>query len=145
MPADAMRRDKLTLQTARGAHVLEVEIAETLLEQQLGLKFQRRLPEDAGMLFLYRGAQEVTMWMKDTYVSLDMIFIKADGEVHRVEARTEPRSKSTIPSRGKVVAVLELAAGSAERLGLKPGDRVVHPAFERHASAEAGCPHPRSH
>jgi uncharacterized membrane protein (UPF0127 family) len=81
------------------------------------------------MLFLYAGAQEVAMWMKDTPVPLDMVFIKAGGEVHRIEAHTVPLSEDTIASRGKVVAVLELAAGSATRLGLRPGDRVLHPAF----------------
>lgn len=69
------------------------------------------------------------MWMKDTRVSLDMVFIKTDGEVHRIEARTQPLSQTVIPSRGGVAAVLELAAGSAEQLGLRPGDRAEHPAF----------------
>jgi uncharacterized protein len=124
-----MRRGKLTLRTARGAHVLDIEIAVTPWEQQMGLMFARRIPENAGMLFLYAGSQEVTMWMKDTYVSLDMVFIKADGEVHRIEAHTTPLSKAAIASRGDVAAVLELAACSADRLGLQPGDRVVHPAF----------------
>jgi uncharacterized membrane protein (UPF0127 family) len=129
-PADAaMRRSKLTLQTAQGAHVIEVEVAMTPADQQMGLMFRRSVPEKTGMLFLYPGPQEITMWMKDTYVSLDMIFIKGNGVVHRIEAHTEPFSQTTIPSRGDVVAVLEMVAGSAEKLGLKPGDRVVHAAF----------------
>lgn len=129
LPADAMRRGKLTLQTAKGAHAIDIGVAETPAEQQMGLKFCKTVPENTGMLFVYPGPQEVTMWMKDTYVSLDMVFVKADGEVHRIEAHTEPFSQTTISSRGDVVAVLELVAGSAERLGLKPGDSVVHSAF----------------
>lgn len=128
-PADAMRRSKLTLQTAQGAHVIDIEIVTTPAEQQMGLMFRRSVPEKTGMLFVYAGPQEITMWMKDTYVSLDMVFINASGTVHRIEAHTEPFSQTTIPSKGDVVAVLEMVAGSAEKLGLKPGDRVVHALF----------------
>jgi uncharacterized membrane protein (UPF0127 family) len=71
------------------------------------------------------------MWMKNTYLSLDMVFIRADGVVHRIEAYTEPRSETIIPSNGAVTAVLELIGGDAARLGLKPGDRIVHPIFKR--------------
>jgi uncharacterized membrane protein (UPF0127 family) len=124
-----MRRSTLTLETAFGTHAIHIEIPETAAEQQAGLKFRANVPERTGMLFLYGVGQEVTMWMKDTRVSLDMVFIRADGRVHRIEAQTEPLSHTVVPSRGPVVAVLELAAGSAGRLGLKPGDRAVHPAF----------------
>jgi uncharacterized membrane protein (UPF0127 family) len=58
-----------------------------------------------------------------------MVFIRANGIVHRIEARTEPLSEAIVASRGAVVACLELAGGAAERLGLKPGDRVAHPLF----------------
>ena len=69
------------------------------------------------------------MWMRNTYISLDMLFIRADGVIHRIEANTEPFSERVIASRGPVAAVLELKGGSAARLGLKPGDRVRHPLF----------------
>ena len=82
------------------------------------------------MLFLYPAPQEVTMWMKDTPVSLDMVFIRADGRVHRIEANTEPLSETIVRSKGGVAAVLELAAGSSARLGLKGGDRAVHPLLD---------------
>jgi uncharacterized protein len=124
-----MRHGKLTLQTASGAFVIHIEIPETTAEQQTGLKYRRRIPAGTGMLFLYARSQEVTMWMKDTYASLDMIFIKPDGEIHRIEAGTEPLSQTVVSSRGDVAAVLELAAGSAVQLGLKPGDRAVHQAL----------------
>ena len=82
------------------------------------------------MLFPYPVPQEVTMWMRNTYVPLDMIFIRADGVIHRIAERTEPFSERTIASQGPVTAVLELAGGAARRLGLKAGDRVIHPHFQ---------------
>jgi hypothetical protein len=70
------------------------------------------------------------MWMHNTYIPLDMVFIRADGTVHRIEKRAEPLSDRIIASQGPVSAVLELPGGDAERLGLKPGDRVRHSIFE---------------
>jgi uncharacterized membrane protein (UPF0127 family) len=124
-----MRRGTLILHTAFGAHAIEVEIPETAREQQTGLSFRRSVPDNTGMLFLYRGSQEVIMWMKDTSVSLDMVFLEPDGRVHRVESDTKPFSQAIVPSLGEVVAVLELAAGTARRLGLRPGDYADHPVF----------------
>ena len=124
-----MRKDKLTLVTAAGQHVIDIEIAQTLEEKALGLMYRRNVPMMTGMLFPYDGAQELTMWMKNTYAHLDMIFIRGDGVVHRIEARTEPLSERTISSGGAVTAVLELGAGEAARLGLKPGDKVLHSHF----------------
>jgi uncharacterized membrane protein (UPF0127 family) len=125
-----MREDRLTLVTKGGEHVVEIEIAETEEEKSLGLMFRTSLAPKRGMLFPYSTAHEVTMWMKNTYISLDMVFIRPDGVVHRIEAFTEPRSETIIPSNGRVSAVLELIGGEAERLGLKPGDRVIHRAFK---------------
>ncbi len=124
-----MRRDTLKLVTAKGEHTINVEITETPAEMAQGLMFRSKLDDNAGMLFLYEHAQEVTMWMRNTYIPLDMVFIRADGTVHRIEVRTQPLSEAIIPSRGAVVACLELAGGAAQRLGLKPGDRVVHQLF----------------
>jgi uncharacterized membrane protein (UPF0127 family) len=124
-----MRREPLTLVTATGEHVINVEVAQTAEEKALGLMFRSSLPEQTGMLFPFDAPQEVSMWMRNTYVSLDMVFIRADGGVHRIESRTEPLSERVITSGGPVTAVLELAAGVAARLGLKAGDRVRHPHF----------------
>jgi uncharacterized membrane protein (UPF0127 family) len=120
------RKDKLTLHTDSGAHVIEIEIAETEADKSLGLMYRPKVPPNTGMLFPYGRPQELTMWMRNTYASLDMVFIKADGSVHRIEYSTEPLSERIIASRGPVVAVLELAAGEAKRLRIKPGDRVEH-------------------
>jgi uncharacterized membrane protein (UPF0127 family) len=124
------RKDQLTLKTATGEHVIAIEIAETDEAKALGLMYRTTVPANTGMLFPYGRPQEVTMWMKNTYASLDMIFIRGDGTIHRIELGTEPMSERIIPSRGPVSAVLELAAGEAKRLGLKPGDKVVHSSFK---------------
>lgn len=125
----AMRRDTLTLVTQTGEYAIAIEIAESPEEQALGLMFRTSVPENAGMLFPHATPREITMWMRNTYVSLDMVFIRADGVVHRIEARTEPLSERIIASNGPVSAVLELAAGAAQRLGLKAGDRVRYKLF----------------
>jgi len=129
-PDAKMRQERLTIIAATGAHEILVEVAETPEEKSVGLMFRRSVPEGTGMLFPYPAPQEVTMWMRNTYVPLDMIFIRADGVIHRIAERTEPFSERTIASQGPVTAVLELAGGTAHRLGLKPGDRVIHPHFK---------------
>jgi uncharacterized protein len=88
--AHAMRLETLKLMTARGTHVIDIEVTETPAEKAQGLMFRTRLADTAGMLFFYDTPQEITMWMRNTYIPLDMVFIRADGIVHRIEARTEP-------------------------------------------------------
>jgi uncharacterized membrane protein (UPF0127 family) len=130
---------QLTLRTASGDSVIAIEIAETDAQKSLGLMYRTSVPQMTGMLFPYGSPQEITMWMRNTYVSLDMVFIRADGVVHRIEAHTEPLSERIIASQGPVTAVLELAAGEAERLKLRPGDRVLHPAFKNGAGKATGA------
>lgn len=125
-----MRVDRLWLATGAGHETpIDVEIAEGPKEKELGLMFRTELNEGTGMLFPYEAPREVTMWMHNTYIPLDMVFIRADGVVHRIEARAQPMSDRVIYSQGPVAAVLELPGGAAERLGLKPGDRVRHAYF----------------
>ena len=124
-----MRQDTLRIVTASGEHAFNIEVAETLEEKSRGLMFRRSLADNAGMLFPYLPPQEITMWMRNTYISLDMVFIRADGLVHRIEKGTEPFSERVIASEGDVAAVLEIRAGIADKIGLKRGDRVVHPMF----------------
>jgi uncharacterized membrane protein (UPF0127 family) len=131
-----MRRETLKLHTAATVHVINVEIADTPQEKAQGLMFRTSLADDQGMLFFYDTPQEITMWMRNTYIPLDMVFIRADGVVHRIAARTEPLSEAIIGSRGDVSACLELAGGAAERLGLKAGDRVEHRFFGRSKSSK---------
>jgi uncharacterized membrane protein (UPF0127 family) len=129
LPSAAMAAGKGTVvfETDSGPHSYSVELATTNSERALGLMFRRTLPETSGMLFLYNPPQPIAMWMKNTYIPLDMVFISANWTVHRIEANTEPFSTDVIKSGGDVVGVLELNAGEAEKIGLKPGDRVVYP------------------
>jgi uncharacterized protein len=126
-----MRVEKLWLSTGAGQETpIDVEMAVDPKEKELGLMFRTELADTQGMLFPYGAPQEVSMWMHNTYIPLDMVFIRADGTVHRIERRAEPLSDRIISSEGPVSAVLELAGGAAERLGLKPGDHVRHPFFK---------------
>lgn len=128
LPA-AQAQETAAIETASGTHVFSIELADTPALRQRGLSFRQSLPADHGMLFAFAADQEVSMWMQDTYVPLDIIFILADGTVHRIARDATPFSTESIPSRGRVRAVLEIAAGGADRIGLRPGDRVRHPIF----------------
>lgn len=128
--AAKLTTERLDVVSATGTHTFDVEIATTAQQQALGLMFRTSLAADKGMLFHNGKEREITMWMKNTYIPLDMVFIRADGIVHRIEAWTQPFSETIISSGANVVACLELAGGAAERLGLKPGDRVEHPLFK---------------
>jgi len=127
--AQSNQLERLEIQSGDRRHIFMVEVARNDAQRARGLMFRQNMPQDQGMLFDFERDQMVTMWMKNTYISLDMIFIFADGRVHRIESRTEPESERTISSGVPVRAVLELNANVANRLGLKPGDRIVHPMF----------------
>ena len=116
------------LEASGGSCVLmDLWLAETPAQQRRGLMYVRNLPENRGMLFIYAREQPISMWMKNTYVSLDMLFIRADGSIASIATNTEPLSLETIRSGEPVSRVLELKAGSAARWGLKPGDRLLSP------------------
>ncbi|MEX0751763.1 MAG: DUF192 domain-containing protein, partial [Xanthobacteraceae bacterium] len=110
-----------------GVHVFTVELADNDEERARGLMFRKELPAGQGMLFDFHREQEVAFWMKDTYISLDIIFIGGDGTIRRIAAGTEPLSLTSIPSGGPIRAVLEVAAGTAKKLGIEPGDKVAAP------------------
>ena len=127
-----MRVESLGVTSEAGggaARLFSVEIAKTDQEKAIGLMFRTKLSDSEGMLFPYGREQVLTMWMRNTYIPLDMVFIRADGVITRIEARAEPLSETVISSGAPAAAVLEIAGGAAERLGLKPGDKVLHPAF----------------
>jgi uncharacterized membrane protein (UPF0127 family) len=126
-----LRSPRSASRPPRGTHEFTIEIARTPQEQGLGLMHRRELAPDFAMLFPFVEAREASFWMRDTYVSLDMVFIAEDGIVHRIERDTEPLSLRSVHSRGPVIAVLEFVAGTADRIGLEPGDRVIHPDLQR--------------
>ena len=119
----------LEIVTKSGVQVFSVEMATTEEEKTTGLMYRKELPDGKGMLFDFTPEQEVSMWMKNTYISLDMIFIRADGRILRIAENTEPMSTKIIPSRGLAKGVLEVIAGTAQKYGIAPGDRIAHPLF----------------
>ena len=129
--ARGAEQQTLEIASKTGVHVFAVELAVTDEERARGLMYRRSVPEFYGMLFDFKRDQEVTMWMKNTYVSLDMIFIQSNGRIRRIAENTETESEKIIPSGGPVRAVLEVAAGTARKLGIEPGDRVASPALRR--------------
>ncbi len=120
---------ELTIASSNGEHKFRIELALDRQQQEQGLMFRRTMDPDAGMLFVYDHPQEITMWMKNTILPLDMIFIKADNPVLRVAERAVPQSLAVIPSGGPAQSILEVNAGTASRLGIKPGDKVTSSAL----------------
>jgi uncharacterized membrane protein (UPF0127 family) len=112
-------------------HEFKVWIADTPLRRAQGLGFVRELADDQGMLFVFDPARFVSFWMQNTYVSLDLLFIAPDGRIVNLIEHTEPLTTDPLESTAPVAGVLEVVAGTAQRLGIRPGDRVLHPAFGR--------------
>ena len=129
--ADAVFRTEIVrIKTQSRLMTISAEIANTPAKKARGLMFRRSLGANEGMLFLYSHAQEVHMWMRNTYISLDMLFIRSDGIIHRIERQTEPFSEAIIASDGDVTGVLELNGGGARLLGIRAGDRVIYDHFD---------------
>ena len=129
-PAWAAELKTLEIASKTGVHVFAVEIADTDASREKGLMFRKSLPEGQGMLFDFHEEQPVGFWMQNTYIPLDMIFIRGDGSILRIAENTEPLSTRIIPSGGPVRAVLELIGGSARKFGIAPGDKVAFPIFK---------------
>ena len=110
-------------------HKIDVWIADTEPRRSRGLMFVEHMADDAGMLFIYPQPQPISMWMKNTHLSLDMLFVSANGRVDSIAENTKPMSTDTISSKSNVLAVIELKAGTAARLKIRPGAQVIHPAF----------------
>jgi uncharacterized membrane protein (UPF0127 family) len=127
--AKAASIQPLEIVTKTGVQVFSVEMATTDQEKETGLMYRKELPDGKGMLFDFSPEQQISMWMKNTYISLDMIFIRADGRILRIAENTEPESTRIISSGGLAKGVLEVIAGTAQKYGIAPGDRVAHPLF----------------
>ena len=121
----SFKKEKLAIISQSGRHEFDVELALSDRQQAQGLMFRRSLPASAGMLFDYRVPTRINMWMKNTFIPLDMIFIGTDRRITNIARRTVPMSETTISSKGRVRAVLEVNSGTAARLGIKPGDKIV--------------------
>lgn len=129
--APAAGLEPLVIVSAGGRQSFQVEVMRTPDQRARGLMHRNYLPPDRGMLFDFARSEPVAMWMENTFIPLDMLFIRADGTIARIAERTEPLSRRTIPSGEPVLSVLEINGGVAEKLGIKPGDKVEHALFKR--------------
>ncbi|MCX2561609.1 DUF192 domain-containing protein [Acetobacter farinalis] len=124
-------KENLTIASATGHHVFSVELAKTPRQQQVGEMFRTRIPADSGMLFLWDTPQQSDMWMENTLVPLDIVFIGADRRIQAIAENAVPRSLAHISSHGLVAATLELPGGVTARLGITVGDKVEAPSLEK--------------
>lgn len=130
-PANTQARlQTLEIASKTGVHAFSVEIAENDAERSKGLMYRKELPEGRGMLFDFQREQDVSMWMQNTYIPLDMVFIRNDGSILNIAENTVPLSTRIVSSSGPVRAVLEVIGGTTRKLGIAPGDRVAHPIFK---------------
>jgi uncharacterized membrane protein (UPF0127 family) len=130
--AAALPVSNLTIDTKKGPAIFTVELAADPATQERGLMFRKNMAPDAGMLFDFHQPSNVTFWMKNTILPLDMVFIRADGTVSTVAANAKPYSLTLIPSAEPIRAVLEINAGRAAALGIEPGERVHNAIFAGH-------------
>lgn len=128
-PAQAAGRATIEIVSDSGVHAFNVELASNDAERSRGLMFVKSLPEGQGMLFDFKRDQPVSFWMHNTYIPLDMIFIAGNGRIMHIAENAKPLSDDLIPSQYPVRAVLEVIGGTAEKLGLKPGDKVTGSIF----------------
>jgi len=128
-PIRAAGLQTLEIASKTGVHVFAVEVVDNEADRAKGLMFRKELPEGRGMLFDFHSDQEVSFWMQNTYIPLDMIFIRGDGRILRIAENTEPLSTRLVPSNGAVRGVLEVIGGTAHKLGIAAGDRVAFPIF----------------
>ncbi len=120
---------ELTLVSANAPHKFTIEVATTPEQLEQGLMFRQSLAPDAGMLFDFRTPSMATMWMKNTLIPLDMLFVDEQGRIVNIHERAVPGSLDTIAAAAPVRVVIELNGGTAARLGIRPGDRVIYPIF----------------
>ncbi len=121
----------LDILTASGPHQFQVELADTPTERATGLMHRKFMPRYQGMLFDFHAEEPVMMWMKNTYIPLDMVFVSRKGVVTKVASDTVPMSEEIISSGPPAYAVIEFNAGVAKEMAIAPGDEVRHPAFKR--------------
>ncbi len=124
-PQAGLPLDALTVETGRGPARFRLQVAGDEATREKGLMFVRRMADSEGMIFDFHAPQPVAFWMHNTYIPLDMLFLGPDGRVLSIAHRARPCDETSLPSGGPVVAVVEINGGLAERLGIKPGDKVA--------------------
>ena len=126
---DMMRVEPVTIVTAHASTTFSAEVADTDATRERGLMFRQVMPPDQAMLFDVGTPRPIAMWMKNTYVALDMVFVRQDGSIAAIAENTVPKSLDTIGVQEPVKGVIELAAGTAKRIGLTKGDHVLGSLF----------------
>src|SRR4030095_4102862 len=127
--AAALPRDEVMVETSSSQYRFEVEVADDSAERSEGLMYRTDLADNAGMLFMYQETRPVDFWMKNTLLSLDIVFVREDGTIAHIAENTTPMSEALIPSRAPVRAVLEVKAGTMRQLGVTAGDRLRNPTY----------------
>ncbi len=127
---EMMRVEPLTIVTQSTSAMFSAEIADTDVLRERGLMFRQRMPQDQAMLFDFGEPKPAAMWMKNTYMSLDMVFVRQDGTIAAIAENTVPKSLDTISVQEPVRGVIELAAGTAKRVGIRKGDKVLNAIFK---------------
>lgn len=127
--------DHLVVKSKTGDHAFTVEVVDTNESRAKGLMLREKLAPDAGMLFDFKDTREVSFWMSNTLIPLDMLFITAEGLVANIHANARPLDLTSIPSDGPVMFVLEIPGGRSKELGITAGDRVVHDRVKPGATA----------
>lgn len=123
-------RDTLSIQTEEQRYHFDVELALDDSHRQYGLMFRDSLPEMSGMLFVYERRREMSMWMKNTFIPLDILFLDGNGKIMNIAKSAQPRSVSIIRSKREAKAVLELNGGLTDKLKIEVGDRIIHSTFK---------------
>lgn len=128
--AFTVAEQELSIQTDSGAVSFKLELAVTPDQTARGLMFRRSMPKQQGMLFFFGEERLVQMWMKNTYIPLDMVFLNSAGRIVHVHKGAVPHSLDVISSQVPARFVLEVNAGEAQQFGLKPGQQASHPWFQ---------------
>jgi uncharacterized membrane protein (UPF0127 family) len=129
-PQPRLAEEPMVIVTRDGTrHAFRAEMALQSAEQMIGMMFRTTMAPDEAMIFDWGAPRESSMWMRNTLIPLDMLFVAADGRIHRIHERAVPQSLATIDSRGPVRATIEVPGGTAERLNLRVGDRVLQRIF----------------
>jgi uncharacterized protein len=127
---EMMRVEPMTIVTQTTSTMFSTEIADTDELRERGLMFRQRMPEDQAMLFDFGKPRPAAMWMKNTYISLDMVFVREDGTIAAIAENTVPKSLDTVSVQEPVRGVIELAAGTAKKIGIHKGDKVLNAIFK---------------
>ena len=136
-PLDMGPSETLTVLSETGPQVFSVEVADTVEKQARGYMYREEIPLDTGMLFEFDRPKVATIWMKNTPSSLDIIFVRSNGRILKIEHNAQPYTLRRASSEAPIAAVLELAGGRSLDLGIKPGDLIAHEFFGTENAAKA--------